>query len=168
MSTSWRSIASRNAVALRAIASTVSGVAPLDPADAGVVERHDPPVRCERVDQSRIPVVEVPPEMLEQNERRLGVTDFPVKRQETPSEAEIRLFSLVEYVWIVVPSVTVLMSTSTGCALGSLCPRPATSSPHATDIDDRLGKGAWGFLRQVMSNATLDDPVLIRASEFAA
>src|ERR1700722_526264 len=33
-------------------------------------------------------------------------------------------------------------------------------------IDDRLGKGLRSFLRQIMSNAALDDPVSIFAREF--
>ena len=33
-------------------------------ADSRVVERHDPPVRRQRVDQGGIPVVQVPAEML--------------------------------------------------------------------------------------------------------
>jgi hypothetical protein len=36
------------------------------------------------------------------------------------------------------------------------------------DVDDRLGKGLWGFLRQVVPHAARDEPVLIFAREFAA
>ena len=38
-------------------------------ADSGVVERHNPPGRRERVDQRRVPVVEIPAEVLEQDQR---------------------------------------------------------------------------------------------------
>ena len=38
-------------------------------ADSGVVERHDPPGRRQRVDQRRVPVVEIPAEVLEQDQR---------------------------------------------------------------------------------------------------
>jgi hypothetical protein len=38
-------------------------------ADSGVVEGHDPPGRRQRVDQRRIPVVQVPAEVLEQDQR---------------------------------------------------------------------------------------------------
>jgi hypothetical protein len=44
-------------------------------ANAAVVERDDAPHRCEIVDQSRIPVVEIPAEVLKQNERRLTLTE---------------------------------------------------------------------------------------------
>jgi hypothetical protein len=36
------------------------------------------------------------------------------------------------------------------------------------DVDDRLGKGLWGFLRQVVPNAARDEPVLISTRELAA
>jgi hypothetical protein len=38
-------------------------------ADPGVVERHDPPGRRQRLDQRRVPVVQVPAEVLEQDQR---------------------------------------------------------------------------------------------------
>src|SRR4051812_901649 len=34
------------------------------------------------------------------------------------------------------------------------------------DVDDRFGKGVRGFLRQIVSNAARDGPVLISAREF--
>ena len=36
------------------------------------------------------------------------------------------------------------------------------------DVDDRLGKGLWGFLRQIVPHAARDEPVLIFTREFAA
>ena len=36
------------------------------------------------------------------------------------------------------------------------------------DVDDRLGKGLWGFLRQVVPHAARDEPMLIFTREFAA
>ena len=36
------------------------------------------------------------------------------------------------------------------------------------DVDDRLGKGLRGFLRQVVPNAARDEPVLISTGELAA
>ena len=36
------------------------------------------------------------------------------------------------------------------------------------DVDDRLSKGLWGFLRQVVPHAARDEPVLIFTREFAA
>jgi len=36
------------------------------------------------------------------------------------------------------------------------------------DVDDRLSKGLWGFLRQVVPHAAGDEPVLIFSREFAA
>ena len=36
------------------------------------------------------------------------------------------------------------------------------------DVDDRLGKGLGGFLRQVVLHAARDEPVLIITREFAA
>ena len=63
------SMAARNAIASRAICSMVSGVVAGRPADAGVVEGHDPAARGQRVDQRRVPVVEVSAEVLEQHQR---------------------------------------------------------------------------------------------------
>ena len=34
------------------------------------------------------------------------------------------------------------------------------------NFDDRFGKGLWRFLRQVVSNATLDDLMGVLAREF--
>jgi hypothetical protein len=43
-------------------------------ADSGVVERHDPPRQGQRADQRGIPVVQVPAEMLEKDQRRPALT----------------------------------------------------------------------------------------------
>jgi hypothetical protein len=45
-------------------------------ADADVVERDDASLRGERVDKGRIPVVEVPAEVLQQDERDMTSTEF--------------------------------------------------------------------------------------------
>jgi len=45
----------------------------LGSADSGVVERHDPPGRCQRVDQRGVPVVQVSAEVLEQDQRHLAL-----------------------------------------------------------------------------------------------
>ena len=63
------SSAARNAMASRAICSMVSAVAAGGAADSGVVERHDPPRLRQRVDQRRVPVVEIAAEVLEQDQR---------------------------------------------------------------------------------------------------
>ena len=47
-------------------------------ADAGVVERDHAPFRGERVDQGRVPVVEVAAEVLQQDEGHLPVTEVAV------------------------------------------------------------------------------------------
>ena len=36
------------------------------------------------------------------------------------------------------------------------------------DVDDRLGEGLWGFLRQIVPHAARDEAVLIFTREFAA
>src|SRR5271170_5104899 len=79
-----------------------------------------------------------------------------------PSAARICLFSLVEYVGIVVLSVTVLMSTSTGCTLGSW---QATSSSHTTHVKDGVGERRRGLLGEVVPDAALDRPVRIAPRE---
>ena len=56
------------------------------------------------------------------------------------------------------------------------CPAGCDVSPQgislahskAVDIDDRLGEGLWGFLRQIVPNAALDDPMFIFAGEFTS
>jgi len=48
-------------------------------ADPGVVERHDAPVGSQVVDQRRIPAVEVPAEVLEQDERQLALAGLAVR-----------------------------------------------------------------------------------------
>ena len=35
-----------------------------------------------------------------------------------------------------------------------------------SNFENCLGKGLWGFLRQIVPNATLDSPVLVLACEF--
>src|ERR1700733_4681702 len=50
-------------------------------------------------------------------------------------------------------------------------PRLGTAGERRSDfgdVDDRLGKGLWGFLRQVVPHAARDEPVLIFTREFAA
>src|SRR4051794_8452882 len=34
------------------------------------------------------------------------------------------------------------------------------------DVDDGLGKGLWGFLRQVVPDTSRDDPMLVLTREF--
>src|SRR5260370_9491973 len=51
--------------------------------------------------------------------------------------------------------------------------RPCASKANRTrsgfaDVDDRFRKGAWGFLRQVVPDAALDQPVLVFARELLA
>jgi len=67
-STRLNSMAARNAMASRAICSMVSGVVPWKPptpALSNVTTRRP----CQRVDQRRVPVVEIPAEVLEQDQR---------------------------------------------------------------------------------------------------
>jgi hypothetical protein len=46
---------------------------------SGVVERDDPPVARQRVDQSGVPVVEVAAEMLEEHQRRRPGADLAIR-----------------------------------------------------------------------------------------
>jgi hypothetical protein len=47
-------------------------------AHAGVIEGHDPPARHQCVDQRRVPAVEIPAEVLQQNQRHLTVAGLAV------------------------------------------------------------------------------------------
>ena len=69
-STWLNSMAAMNAMASRAICSIGVRGGAGGAADSGVVERHDPPGGGQRVDQRRIPVVEIPAEVLQQDQRR--------------------------------------------------------------------------------------------------
>jgi len=51
---------------------------PAGAADAGVVEGDDTPVLCESVDQHGVPVLEVPSEVLEKDQRDLSAAEVPV------------------------------------------------------------------------------------------
>jgi len=51
-----------------------------------------------------------------------------------------------------------------GCVCGT---RPTRHPSVGIDFDDRLGELPWRFLRKVVSDSTLDDPVGIFARKLA-
>jgi hypothetical protein len=68
-----------NAMASRAICPTVSGVFPDEPPTPVLSNVTTPPAGRQRVDQRRIPAVEVPAEMLQQDKRHPAVSRLAVR-----------------------------------------------------------------------------------------
>ena len=90
-STRWKLIASMNAIASWAIASTVFGVVPVVAPTPTLSNVDHASLRGERVDEGGIPVVEVAAEVLQQDERHIAGADVAVRVLDAEFSAVTRL-----------------------------------------------------------------------------